>query len=797
MPAGPQRYRAERRADPLPGPVDENLGPGQGNDIERGLAWGRDRGRRDGLGFLRLGRGFGLVRSRSLDCRAGLGARDGVLHPARALGILRSWRGLRLLGPRRGFPCFILGGLHLGRFPRRRHQVHRLRPAVRVPVAARNHSRPDDQRKRERRSHEQFAVDRPRPGQASQAQLRELGQAQARETHGLLRCRQRDGAPKIAWRGADGVDLVLAHVFVGLGSLVMEQFSVVLGQARHHVVIGARDEDLPRLGEAHDALRDVDSIADDVGLAVDVLDEPHRPQIDPDANLQAWRAGDVLIGNGIAQAHAREQGIFGIPEKAHGRPVPGVEDDAVVGGDARDRLAQDGIEPFLQRDLLGDRAQRVVDDVEKEHAADECSIGMLRHLCPPQSACAASARARPASSLGLHSTAARPDGHRKVARISTHCQPVALPRERIVRTTMPVAQEQVHSALKEVLDPNTGTDFLSTKSARNIKVEGGSVSLEIELGYPAKTQLDPIRKLVAGKLRGVPGVSAVNVSVTSKIVSHSVQRGVKLIPGVKNIVAVASGKGGVGKSTTAVNLALALAAEGASVGVLDADIYGPSQPMMLGISGRPESKDGKTLEPMMGHGVQAISIGFLIDIDTPMVWRGPMVTQALEQLLKDTRWKDVDYLIVDMPPGTGDIQLTLSQKVPVTGAVIVTTPQDIALIDARKGLKMFEKVGVPIVGVVENMAIHICSNCGHAEHIFGSGGGEKMCKDYNVPFLGSLPLDIRIRKQTDSGRPTVVADPDGPVAAIYRDIARKAAVFVAQRAEDFSSKFPNIVIQNT
>src|SRR5213596_3649531 len=307
---------------------------------------------------------------------------------------------------------------------------------------------------------------------------------------------------------------------------------------------------------------------------------------------------------------------------------------------------------------------------------------------------------------------------------------------------MSITQEQVHGALKEVLDPNTGKDFLATKSARNIKVEGSSVSLEIELGYPAKTQLDPIRKLVAGTLRRVPGVSAVNVSVTSKIVSHTVQRGVKLIPGVKNIVAVASGKGGVGKSTTAVHLALALAAEGASVGVLDADIYGPSQPMMLGIAGRPESRDGKSLEPMEGHGLQAISIGFLVDIDTPMVWRGPMVTQALEQLLKDTRWRDLDYLVVDLPPGTGDIQLTLAQKIPVTGAVIVTTPQDVATLDARKALKMFEKVHVPVLGLVENMAVHVCSNCGHVEHLFGQGGGQRIAAQYDVPLLGSLPLDI-------------------------------------------------------
>ena len=359
---------------------------------------------------------------------------------------------------------------------------------------------------------------------------------------------------------------------------------------------------------------------------------------------------------------------------------------------------------------------------------------------------------------------------------------------------MSITQEQVHGVLKDTLDPNTGKDFLTTKSAKNIRVESGNVSLEIELGYPAKTQLDPIRKLIAQKLRALPGAGTVNIEVASRIVSHSVQRGVKLVPGVKNIVAVASGKGGVGKSTTAVNLALGLAAEGASVGILDADIYGPSQPMMLGITGRPESKDGKTLEPMVGHGIQAISIGFMIDIDTPMVWRGPMVTQALEQLLKDTRWRDVDYLFVDMPPGTGDIQLTLAQKVPVTGAVIVTTPQDIALIDARKGFKMFEKVGIPILGVVENMSTHICSNCGHEEHIFGQGGAQRMCKEYGTELLGSLPLDINIREQADSGKPTVVADPDGRAAEIYRAIARRLAVKIAESAKDMTSKFPNIVV---
>jgi ATP-binding protein involved in chromosome partitioning len=287
------------------------------------------------------------------------------------------------------------------------------------------------------------------------------------------------------------------------------------------------------------------------------------------------------------------------------------------------------------------------------------------------------------------------------------------------------------------------------------------------------------------------------VRVASKVVAHAVQRGVKLIPGIKNIIAVASGKGGVGKSTTAVNLALALAAEGACVGVLDADIYGPSQPMMLGIAGRPESKDGKSLEPMLGHGLQAISIGFLIDVDTPMVWRGPMVTQALEQLLKDTRWRDLDYLVVDLPPGTGDIQLTLAQKVPVTGAIIVTTPQDIALIDARKGLKMFEKVGIPILGVVENMSYHVCPKCGHESHIFGTGGAERMCKDYGTELLGQLPLAESIRSQADSGKPTVVSEPDGPLAETYRRIARRCAVKIAESQRDMSAKFPNIVVQNT
>jgi ATP-binding protein involved in chromosome partitioning len=362
---------------------------------------------------------------------------------------------------------------------------------------------------------------------------------------------------------------------------------------------------------------------------------------------------------------------------------------------------------------------------------------------------------------------------------------------------MAISELQIQTALKTAIDPNTRKDFITSKVIRNIKIDGDNVSLDVILAYPAQSQLDVIRQIVVDKLKTVTGIGRIDVTVSFKIVTHSVQRGVKLIPNVKNIIAVASGKGGVGKSTTAVNLALALAAEGAKVGMLDADIYGPSQPTMLGVQGRPESRDGKSLEPMEAHGLQIMSIGFLIDAETPMVWRGPMVTQALEQLLNDTRWRDLDYLVVDLPPGTGDIQLTLAQRVPVTGAVIVTTPQDIALIDARKGLKMFEKVGIPIFGVVENMSIHICSKCGHEEHIFGEGGGEKMSGDYDIEFLGALPLDIRIRQEADNGAPTVVTEPNSRIAEIYKQIARRVAVKVAEQAQDHSSAFPKIVIQNT
>jgi ATP-binding protein involved in chromosome partitioning len=359
---------------------------------------------------------------------------------------------------------------------------------------------------------------------------------------------------------------------------------------------------------------------------------------------------------------------------------------------------------------------------------------------------------------------------------------------------MAIDNQALLAALQTVTDPNTGKDFVSTKAIKNLQVQEGDVSFDLELGYPAKSQHPALRKALVAAAKGVVGVENVSVNIQTKVLAHAVQRGVQLMPNVKNIVAVASGKGGVGKSTTTVNLALALAAEGARVGILDADIYGPSQPMMMGIEGRPESADGKTMEPMENYGVQVISIGFLIDKDEAMIWRGPMATQALEQLLRQTNWKDLDYLLVDMPPGTGDIQLTLSQRVPMTGAVIVTTPQDIALLDARKGIKMFDKVGVPILGIVENMAVYCCPNCGHTEHIFGADGGKNMAAEYGTDHLGSLPLNMGIRVQADSGMPTVVADPDGEVAGIYKAVARQVALKIAAKAKDFSSKFPSIKI---
>ncbi len=359
-----------------------------------------------------------------------------------------------------------------------------------------------------------------------------------------------------------------------------------------------------------------------------------------------------------------------------------------------------------------------------------------------------------------------------------------------------VTKEAIEAALRTYVEPSLGRDLVGAACVKGIEIEGGQVQVKVVLGFPANGVLDQIRTALQERIAAVPGVSDAQVDVSWKVVAHSVQKSLKPIDNVKNIIAVASGKGGVGKSTTAVNLALALSAEGARVGILDADIYGPSQPRMLGISGRPESKDGNSLEPMNSYHLQAMSIGFLIDEETPMIWRGPMVTQALEQLLNDTNWADLDYLVIDLPPGTGDTQLTLAQKVPVSGAVIVTTPQDIALLDARKGLKMFQKVEVPVLGIVENMSIHICSKCGHEEHIFGSGGGQSMAEQYGVDLLGSLPLDIHIREETDSGKPTVVAQPESRVTQIYREIARKTAAKLSLQAKDYAAKFPRIVIQN-
>jgi ATP-binding protein involved in chromosome partitioning len=361
---------------------------------------------------------------------------------------------------------------------------------------------------------------------------------------------------------------------------------------------------------------------------------------------------------------------------------------------------------------------------------------------------------------------------------------------------MPLTHSDVENALRTLIDPNLGSDLVTAKAVKNIAVDGTTVRVRIALGYPASSFHPALAQSIRKKLTEELGATDAEVEISTEIVSHAVQKNLKPMPGVRNIVAIASGKGGVGKSTTAVNLALALSAEGARVGLLDADIYGPSQPSMLGVTGKPET-DGKSIQPIEALGLQTMSIGYLIEEDTPMIWRGPMVTGALQQLLNDTRWDNLDYLIIDLPPGTGDIQLTLAQQIPVSGAVIVTTPQDIALLDAQKGLKMFEKVSVPVLGIVENMSIHVCSRCGHAEPIFGAGGGQKMAQKYGVELLGSLPLDIRIREQADGGHPTALSDPDSAAAQMYRAIARKMAARLAAKAKDYSSRFPSISIVNS
>ena len=356
-------------------------------------------------------------------------------------------------------------------------------------------------------------------------------------------------------------------------------------------------------------------------------------------------------------------------------------------------------------------------------------------------------------------------------------------------------REQIEQAIASYHDPYVEGDLRSAKAIKSIEVEAGRVKVGVTLGFPAAGHRAALAGALDERIRAVEGVEAVEVEVGWKVASHAVQQGLEALENVRNIVAVASGKGGVGKSTVAANLALALSAEGATAGVLDADIYGPSQPRMLGAQGQPDSRDGKSLEPMTSYRIQSMSIGYLIEEDTPMIWRGPMVTQALEQLLRDTNWRDLDYLVVDLPPGTGDIQLTLAQRIPVSGAIIVTTPQDIALLDARKGLAMFEKVKVPVLGIVENMSIHVCRNCGHEDHIFGDGGGRRMAGEHGVALLGDLPLDRAIREDADGGQPTVIKDPDGPVARRYREIARRVAAKLSLKAKDYSRAFPKIVIQ--
>ena len=361
--------------------------------------------------------------------------------------------------------------------------------------------------------------------------------------------------------------------------------------------------------------------------------------------------------------------------------------------------------------------------------------------------------------------------------------------------------DTVNALLATVFDPRLGPapgkDLVSAKMVGEVAIRDGALSVEIVLPYAALGEASVWQERVGRAWAGAAPGGQVKVNVSVKVKARAIPATMKRLTGIKNIIAVASGKGGVGKSTTAANLALALAAEGARVGMMDADIYGPSQTMMLGAGGQAYSNEQNKIEPKVAHGVQVISMGMLTNDDTPMVWRGPMASSAMEQLLTETAWDDVDYLVVDMPPGTGDIQLTLSQRVPVTGAVIVTTPQDIALLDAKKGLVMFEKVKVPILGIVENMAMHVCSNCGHTEHIFGQGGGARMADQYDVQFLGALPLDIRIREQADSGRPSVVAEPDSPIANAYREIARTVGARVALLSEDHSAKFPSIKIVGT
>jgi ATP-binding protein involved in chromosome partitioning len=366
-------------------------------------------------------------------------------------------------------------------------------------------------------------------------------------------------------------------------------------------------------------------------------------------------------------------------------------------------------------------------------------------------------------------------------------------------TALSALETAAQTALTTVIDPLTGQDWVSSRHLKSLSVAGGKAKVDIALGYPAQSQWPAYTELVKAALVQVPGIDAVEVNWSTQIQTHAASRGQALLPGVKNVIAVASGKGGVGKSTTAVNVALALAAEGARVGMLDADIYGPSQPLMMGISGKPPSPDGKTITPPINHGMQMMSMGLLVENQAATIWRGPMASQAFDQLLRLSNWGEpdhpLDYLVVDMPPGTGDIHLSISQKSPLTAAIIVTTPQDIALLDARKGLQMFEKVSVPVLGIVENMAVFCCPNCGHEEHIFGEDGGKRMAEEFNVPLLGSMPLDLKIRLQADSGQPSLVAEPDSKVSQLYKAMARKLAAGLSRLPKDYSSKMPGVSVQ--
>ena len=361
---------------------------------------------------------------------------------------------------------------------------------------------------------------------------------------------------------------------------------------------------------------------------------------------------------------------------------------------------------------------------------------------------------------------------------------------------MSISEEYISNLLvSSDLSSKLYEDAITRGMIGPVNIDNDILSFTITYGYPLGNRISHIKQTIKDHILLLDTVRSVKININVSIESHAVQAGNQLIPGVKNIIAVASGKGGVGKSTTTVNLALAVSSLGARVGILDADIYGPSIPLMLGISDKPESPDGKKIMPMIGHGLQSNSIGFLIPRDEAMVWRGPMVTQALEQLLRQTAWNNLDYLFVDLPPGTGDIHLTLAQKVPLTGAIIVTTPQELATLDARKGLKMFQKVSVPILGVVENMSSYICPNCKHVENIFGDGGGKVLSDEYQVDFLGSLPLNKKTREDSDNGIPSLISNADSVSAKLYNQIAIKIGKKIASINKDFTNKFPKIIVK--